>query len=163
MMASTIGIMQACHGKAAPLRRITPGDQVIYYSPTSRFGGKDRLQAFSAIGTVCDGIPYQVEMTPGFRPWRRDVHWHASQQASIRPLLGALAFTGDGANWGYQFRFGLFEIASADAMLIAAAMMPDNAKSKVISCQKFLAIGSDLPLWRDVPVERLPSDAEFGA
>ncbi len=28
------GFMQVCHGKAAPLRRITPGDAVAYYSPT---------------------------------------------------------------------------------------------------------------------------------
>ena len=29
------GFMQVCHGKAAPLRRIQPGDGVVYYSPTS--------------------------------------------------------------------------------------------------------------------------------
>ena len=28
------GFMQVCHGKAAPLRRIQPGDGVVYYSPT---------------------------------------------------------------------------------------------------------------------------------
>ena len=25
------GFMQVCHGKAAPLRRIKPGDGVVYY------------------------------------------------------------------------------------------------------------------------------------
>ena len=36
---------QACHGKAAPLKRMKPGDGVVCYSPTASFRGKDRLQA----------------------------------------------------------------------------------------------------------------------
>jgi len=28
------GFMQVCHGKAAPLRRVRPGNRVVYYSPT---------------------------------------------------------------------------------------------------------------------------------
>ena len=35
------GFMQVNHGKAAPLRRVQPGDGVIYYSPTETMGGKD--------------------------------------------------------------------------------------------------------------------------
>ena len=116
------GIMQVCHGKAEPLRRITPGDQVIYYSPTSYFGGKDRLQSFTAIGVVAEGQPYQVEMAVGFKPWRRDVHWYNASRASIRPLLPRLAFTSAGENWGYRFRRGLFSITCDDAALIATAM-----------------------------------------
>ena len=27
------GFMQVSHGKAAPLKRIRPGDRVVYYSP----------------------------------------------------------------------------------------------------------------------------------
>jgi hypothetical protein len=154
-LGRSLGIMQVCHGKAAPLRRITPGDQVIYYSPVSRLGGKNRLQAFTAIGTVIDAMPYQVEMAAGFRPWRRDVQWHTAHAASIRPLLGRLAFTGDGTNWGYRFRFGLFEINGEDAALIATAMMTDVTGSTGLPRQQLLAVGSDLPLWRDVPVEGL--------
>jgi hypothetical protein len=29
--------MQVCHGKAAPLRRVQPGDRVVYYSPTCEY------------------------------------------------------------------------------------------------------------------------------
>ena len=82
------GFMQVCHGKASPLRRITPGDRVIYYSPTVVFGGKDRLQAFTAIGAARDGAPYQVEMESGFRPWRRDVDWQSAEETPI--LAGTL-------------------------------------------------------------------------
>lgn len=125
-LGQRLGIMQVCHGKAVPLRRITPGDRVIYYSPTSRLGEKDRLQAFTAIGTVCDGLPYQFEMAPGFKPWRRDVYWHTAQEIRIRPLLDRLTFTTKGANWGYQLRFGLFEISDQDAEVIASAMASDH-------------------------------------
>lgn len=62
------GFMQVCHGKPAPLRRIAPGDRVIYYSSTETLGGKDRLQAFTAVGMVEEAAPYQVEMRPGFHP-----------------------------------------------------------------------------------------------
>lgn len=116
------GFMQVCHGKAAPLRRIKPGDRVIYYSPTVTLGAKERLQAFTAIGVARDGAPYQVEMESGFRPWRLDVDWQAAGETPIRPLLGRLAFTQVGANWGYQLRFGLFGIDDKDADEIALAM-----------------------------------------
>ncbi|RUM26724.1 EVE domain-containing protein [Rhizobium vallis] len=117
------GFMQVCHGKAAPLRRIRPGDRVIYYSPTVTFGGKDRLQAFTAIGVARDRSPYQVEMETGFKPWRREVDWQPAEETPIRPLLERLSFTQSGTNWGYQLRFGLFGIDDRDADVIAETMM----------------------------------------
>ncbi|WP_336762110.1 EVE domain-containing protein [Asaia sp. VD9] len=143
----SLGIMQVCHGKAAPLRQISPGDRVIYYSPVSRFGGKDRLQAFTAIGTVVDTMPYQVEMSEGFRPWRRDVQWQAARETSIRPLLGRLSFAGNGANWGYRFRFGLFEIDDEDAALIATEMIANFPGQAQLARHEFHADRPDLPLF----------------
>ena len=116
------GFMQVCHGKAAPLRRISPGDAVTYYSPTERFGGLERLQAFTAIGTVKPGAPYQIDMGDGFRPFRRDVAWSEATEAPIHPMLEHLSFARGNKNWGYQLRFGLFEIPSQDLLLIAEAM-----------------------------------------
>jgi len=116
------GFMQVCHGKAAPLRRLHPGDGVVYYSPTAVFRGNDRLQAFTAIGVVKDDAPYQADMRGGFCPFRRDVSWHAAREVPIRPLLGGLDFTTAGRNWGFQLRFGLFEISEHDMAVIAAAM-----------------------------------------
>jgi hypothetical protein len=94
------GFMQVCHGRAAPLRRVSPGDCVIYYSPTNRFRGSERLQAFTAIGIVREGNPYQPDPTADFRPWRRDVDWRLSRAAPIRPLLSQLSFTQNERNWG---------------------------------------------------------------
>ncbi|PDT31343.1 EVE domain-containing protein [Rhizobium sp. L9] len=119
------GFMQVCHGKAAPLKRSAPGDRVIYYSPTETFGGKDRLQAFTAIGVVEETAAYQVEAHPGFRPWRRDVVWWRAIETPIRPLLDRLSFTSDRTGWGYRLRFGLFEIDNDDADLIAEAMLAE--------------------------------------
>jgi len=116
------GFMQVCHGRAAPLRRVSPGDCVIYYSPTTSFKGSERLQAFTAIGTVREGNPYQPDPTAAFRPWRRDIDWRLSRVVLIRPLLSQLSFTQNECNWGYKFRFGLFMITATDAEKITRAM-----------------------------------------
>jgi hypothetical protein len=116
------GFMQVCHGKAAPLRRIQPGDRVTYYSPTVSFQGKDRLQAFTALGIVKDGEPYAFDMGGGFRPFRREVLWLPARTAPIQPLLESLDFSAGARNWGYQLRFGLFSISEHDLRLIAEAM-----------------------------------------
>lgn len=116
------GFMQVNHGKAGPLRKISPGDIVAYYSPTAVYGTKTPLQAFSAIGRVGTGAPYVGDMGGGFTPYRRDVDWWPSQPAAIAPLLAHMEFTAGKANWGYQFRFGLFVVASPDMLLIANAM-----------------------------------------
>ncbi|MBF9195099.1 EVE domain-containing protein [Microvirga terrestris] len=116
------GFMQVCHGKAAPLRRIRPGDRVIYYSPTITFGGKDKCQSFTAFGFVKPEGPYQFDMGGGFVPFRRDVTWLESTETPIRALLDRLDFTAGQRNWGYQFRYGLFPISDHDGDLIAGAM-----------------------------------------
>ena len=116
------GFMQVSHGKAAPLKRIKSGDHVVYYSPTVALGGKDKLQSFTAIGTVKDGDPYVFDMGKGFKPYRRDVAWAKGKEAPIHPLLDSLEFTAGKPNWGYQLRFGLFPISAGDFRLIAKAM-----------------------------------------
>jgi EVE domain len=116
------GFMQVCHGKGGPLRRINTGDRVAYYSPTVSFGGKDRLQAFTAIGIVVEREPYRVEMGEGFRPFRRDVEWIEARQAPILPLREALDFTSSDPNWGYRLRLGLVPVSDGDMAVIAAAM-----------------------------------------
>jgi EVE domain len=116
------GFMQVCHGKAAPLRRLSPGDRVAYYSPTETFGGRDRLQAFTAIGVVAPGVPYQADTAESFRAFRRDVLWSEAIETPVRPLLGCLSFARDNRSWGYQLRFGLFRIEDEDMRIIASAM-----------------------------------------
>jgi hypothetical protein len=116
------GFMQVCHGKTQPLRRITPGDHVAYYSPTEVFKGKTSLKALTAVGIVKTGLPYQADMGGGFCPFRRDMQWLDAIETPIRPLLDRLSFSAGNKNWGYQLRFGLFEIPAADMQLIMDAM-----------------------------------------
>jgi hypothetical protein len=121
------GFVQVCHGKHSPLRRIQSGDRVVCYSPNRCYSpshaqrSKDRLQAFTAIGTVQDGAPYQADMGGGFHPFRRDVAWHEAEPTPLAALQGVLAFM-QGKNWGYRLRQGLVEISDADITAIAEAM-----------------------------------------
>ncbi len=116
------GFMQVSHGKGAPLRRIGPGDGVVYYSPSAVHGKKDGFRSFTAIGTVRDGEPYQGDMGGGFLPFRRDVDWADASETPIAPLLCRLELTAGKPNWGYQLRFGLLRISDRDFRLIVEAM-----------------------------------------
>jgi len=130
----TAGFMQVCHGKVSPLKRVQPGDRIVYYSPNQHYSashaqrGKDRLQTFTAIGTVKDGKPYQADMGGGFQPFRRDVTWHEAEPVSLMLLLQKLALTQE-KNWGYRLRQGLVEISDADMTTIAEAMFVATAAS----------------------------------
>ena len=116
------GFTQADHGRNARLKRLRRGDRLAFYSPRTEFRGGVPLQAFTAIGTVTDDEPYQVEVSPDFHPWRRRVDFEATQEAPIRPLLERLSFTPDSSHWGVVFRRGLFEVPCEDVELIASAM-----------------------------------------
>lgn len=116
------GFMQVCHGKRTPLLQMSVGDYIVYYSPSTQMGGKDRLQAFTALGVICDGAPYQVAMSADFHPFRRDVDWLPAQSAPIAPLLSQLEWVRQSPNWGYRLRAGYLAISAQDMALIAAAM-----------------------------------------
>ncbi|MBV9879452.1 MAG: EVE domain-containing protein [Gemmatirosa sp.] len=117
------GFGQASHGKAAPMRRMRPGDWLVFYSPTESLGGGAPCRRFTAIGRVADGDVYEADMGGGFVPSRRHVSFVAgAREAEIGPLRGALSFVPAGPNWGLPFRRGHFEIPGDDLRRIAAAM-----------------------------------------
>jgi len=57
-----LGIVQANHGKAAPLKRMKAGDLIAFYSPKLHFQGKEPLKKFTAIARVKEGEIYQGDM-----------------------------------------------------------------------------------------------------
>lgn len=116
------GFCQLCHGKDAPVRRMKPGDWLIYYSPREKMRGGRPIQRFTAIGQIKFGEPYMYNMSNGFMPTRRDVDYHLVREVPIRPMLNDLSFTANQRNWGMIFRRGVFEITQEDFNLIAAAM-----------------------------------------
>lgn len=102
------------------------GDGLIFYSPREDMQAGDRVQAFTAIGMIADDAPYQVDVTPDFRPWRRKMEFLPSAEAPIQPLIEELEFIRNKKSWGVMFRRGLVEIGEADFKRIARAMsVPD--------------------------------------
>jgi hypothetical protein len=89
--------VQVCHGKGGSLRKMKAGDAFVYYSPTITFGGKDKLQAFTAIGTVRTGEVYQFEMSSDFKPFRCDVDFFSAKETPISLLKPTLLITQ--GNW----------------------------------------------------------------
>jgi hypothetical protein len=122
------GFTQADHGKNSRLKRLSKGDQIIFYSPRTEFGGGEPLQSFTAAGEIVDDTPYQVEVSADFHPWRRRVKFFACREAPIKPLIDELAFIPNKSSWGFPFRRGLFEIGESDFTLILESM---NAEGMV--------------------------------
>ena len=116
------GFTQANHGKAAGLKRIENGDRIVFYSPRTDYPDGEPLQNFTAIGSIIDDEPFQVEMAPDFHPWRRRVTFEPCSETPIRPLIESLEFIRNKKSWGVVFRRGLFEIPANDFVKIAAAM-----------------------------------------
>lgn len=117
------GFAMMNHGKLAPLKRLSPGDWLIHYSPKTAYPNGEPLQAFTAIGTVSAAEPYQAEVWPGMLLYRRDVEWRAAQETPLQSLRDELEFTQ--GNWGMLARRGLFEISDADFRMIRSAMMKE--------------------------------------
>ncbi len=117
------GFTQANHGKPHVLKRLQKDDWIVFYSPKTSYEGGEPLQAFTAIGQVKDDELYQVEMAPGFVPWRRNVEFYDCTETPIKPLIEDLSFIKDKTHWGYKFRFGLFEIPKADFDIIYKAVI----------------------------------------
>jgi len=121
------GFTQADHGKATRLRKLEPGDLLVFYSPRTTYPDGEPLQAFTAIGRITGDAPYQVSMSETFQPWRIATEFVSSREAPIQPLLDDLDFIPDRQRWGYKFRLGLFEIGREDFLRIAQAMQADIA------------------------------------
>jgi predicted RNA-binding protein len=119
------GFMQVCHGKQNPLKRLKPGDWVVYYSPVQIFGQKEICRKFTVIGQIKDQEPYQCKMSDDFIPWRRDVNFLQTNEAEIEPLINKLSFIKNKKQWGFVFRYGLLSVPFEDFKLIASCMGVD--------------------------------------
>ncbi len=120
------GIMQVCHGKKAPLKRIKKDDFIIFYSSKYRMKDKQPYQKFTAIAKAIDDEIYQVKMFENFEPFRRKVKFLECSETEIRPLINDLDFIQNKKSWGYPFRYGLLEISKKDFDLITNKMLLKN-------------------------------------
>jgi len=119
-LARSKGSCRSVTARTAPLRRVQPGDGVVYYSPTSVFRGSDRLQSFTAIGVARDGALYQAEME-GFAPFRRDVDWQAARKCPSSRCRPAAIHDGE-TELGLSVALRPVEISAPDMAVIAEAM-----------------------------------------
>ena len=117
----TGGFAQLCHGKEAALRRMHPGDWLIYYSPATEMGGGAPLRAFTALGQVADQRIYRHDMGGGFVPYRRDIRYRPVQAVPVAALAARLHLTRR-PSWGMALRRGHLPLDEHDFTLIAGAM-----------------------------------------
>lgn len=122
------GFAQVCHGNAGPLKQMTGGDWIVYYSPTEKFGQKDPCRKWTALGVIGDKDPYPFAMSEGFVPYRRDVQFFAAKEAKIELMIEQLSFIKNKLHWGFIFRRGCFSIEKRDFLLISKAMQVDIAE-----------------------------------
>ena len=125
------GFCQANHGKKAPLAQMKKGDGVLFYSAKETYMPKssglknkdDVYQRFTAVGTVKDDDVYQVKVTDGFQPYRRNMDFREGKDVSIRPLIEKLDFIRDKTHWGASLRFGFLKIAEGDFEIVEREMV----------------------------------------
>jgi hypothetical protein len=114
------GYLQLGSGRAGPLERMAGGDGFVLYSPRASASG-NALQAFTAIGRVRDA-PIEIAGGEAGGAFRRAAEYLPATVAPIRPLIPALTFIRNPAQWGAAFRFGVVRIPDADFAHIARAM-----------------------------------------
>ncbi|MEI1278775.1 EVE domain-containing protein [Leptospira venezuelensis] len=122
LLGMSQGIVQACHGKKAPLARMKKGDWVLVYSSKEIFGAKTPYRKFTSLGQIDDDSVYPFQMSPDFCPFRRNVKYFPVQEADIFPLIDSLEFIQNKKSWGFPFRFGILEIGPEDFGLISQRM-----------------------------------------
>lgn len=118
--------IQVCHGKQAPLKRMSKGDFLLVYSSKITMEGNEKCQKFTAIGQVMDDDVYQFQMTDTFNPFRKNIEFLSCEETPIIPLINDLEFIPNKKSWGYPFRFGFFEIKENDFNLIASKMLQNE-------------------------------------
>ncbi len=104
------GFIMANHGKRAPLQRMSRGDGILIYSPTTTYPRGEPLRAVTMVGEVTGDAPEPSEViVGGFR--------RAASLREIEPL--ALGRVSDHLPVA-RLRFGSFELDAADAEAILA-------------------------------------------
>ncbi|MBL7261557.1 EVE domain-containing protein [Paractinoplanes lichenicola] len=116
--AAAGGFTQADHGANTRLRRLRPGDRIVFYSPRTTMLGGDPVRRFTALATVTGAEPYQAPSGH----WRLACEFEPAAAIEVKPLAGELSFISDPAHWGLPFRRGLFTIPEDDFRFIASRM-----------------------------------------
>ena len=120
--AAAGGFTQADHGARTRLSRPQPGDEMVFYSPSTSLQDGKPVQQFTALATITGDEPYQAFVSEDFQPWRLAATFHPCTRVSARELVEDLSFITDPTHWGLPFRRGLFTIPREDFGVIAGRM-----------------------------------------
>ncbi|EJF98912.1 hypothetical protein MEI_00079 [Bartonella vinsonii subsp. arupensis Pm136co] len=120
-LAAKLGFLQVCHGKAGPLQKTSKGDEVFIYCPRSEMGTGKILQTIEFQCVFKDNNIYQVEQTPNFTPFRKDVLLNKQAKPVVLKEIQGLEFLSN-PRWGMLAKRGFFEITAYDATRIRKAM-----------------------------------------
>ncbi|MGO1972127.1 MAG: EVE domain-containing protein [Propionibacteriaceae bacterium] len=104
------GFVMANHGKRAPLARMSPGDGILIYSPTTTYPAGEPLRAVTIVGEVTGDEPEPSELIPG--GFRRAATLREIEPLPLAQLREHLPVS--------RIRFGFFELDATDADAIWA-------------------------------------------
>jgi|SRR6478609_194410 hypothetical protein len=102
------GFIMANHGKKAPLQRMSRGDGLLVYSPTTTFPRGEPLRAVTFVGEVTGAEPEPSEVIAG--GFRRAASLREVEPVPLADIRDHLPVS--------RIRFGSFEIDAADAEAI---------------------------------------------
>lgn len=104
------GFVMANHGKRAPLARMSRGDGLLVYSPTTAYPRGEPLRAVTVVGEVTGDEPEPSEVIPG--GFRRAARLREVEPLPLERIREHVPVA--------RLRFGFLELPAADAEAIRA-------------------------------------------
>jgi hypothetical protein len=103
----------ANHGKRAPLQRMSRGDGILVYSPTTTYPRGEPLRAVTFVGEVTGDEPEPSEVIAG--GFRRAASLREVEPVPLSAIRDQLPVS--------RIRFGSFEIDAADAEAVLSLVV----------------------------------------
>ena len=99
------GFVMANHGKRPPLARLSTGDGILIYSPTTTYPDGESLRAVTIVGEVTGDEPEPSDVIEG--GFRRAASLREIEPLPLEEIREYLPVS--------RIRFGFFELDAADA------------------------------------------------
>jgi hypothetical protein len=106
------GFVMANHGKRSPLARMSAGDGVFIYSPTTTYPDGEPLRALTIVGEITGDEPEPSEVIAG--GFRRAARLREIEPMPLEEIREHLPTA--------RIRFGFFELDAANAEAIWALL-----------------------------------------
>ena len=102
------GFVMANHGKRPPLARMSPGDGILIYSPTTSYPRGEPLRAVTIVGEVTGEEPEPSDVIPG--GFRRAARLREIEPLPLEEIREHLPVS--------RLRFGFLELDAVNAEAI---------------------------------------------